>query len=73
MATCDPAALLEAGSGFQGLTEKEVEIVTAELLRQWAGSTATPEELLEAGKCFACLETKQLELIKTQLLCNLIG
>ncbi len=71
MAACDPAALLADGACFSCLTEKELDIAIAELLRQWAGSTATPEELLEAGACFECLETKQLEIAQAQLLCDI--
>ncbi len=71
MATCDPSALLEAGAGFQALTEKQMDIAITELLRQWAGSTATPEELVEAGACLQCLETKQLDIVQAQLLCDI--
>lgn len=73
MATCDPQALLEAGKCFACLTEKQLDVVTVELIRQWGDSESTPEELLASGKCFDCLTTQQLEIAQAQLLCNING
>lgn len=73
VATCDPSDLLVAGKCFDCLTEKELDIAIAQLLREWLGSSPTPEELLASGKCFDCLETKDLEIAKAQLLCNING
>jgi len=68
---CDAQALLTAGASFQAFTEKELDIAIVELLRQWAGSSATPEELLAAGACMDCLETRDLEIVKASLLCSI--
>jgi hypothetical protein len=73
MATCSTSTLLASGKCFSCLTEKQLDIAIAQLLRLWLGSNPTPAQLLEDGKCFDCLTTKQLEIAKAQLLCNIKG
>lgn len=73
MATCSAATLLADGSCFQCLTERQLDIAIAQLLRVWLGSSPTPEELLADGKCMDCLTTRQLEIVQAQLLCEING
>jgi len=71
MASCSPQDLLAAGKCFWCLTEKDLDIATAQLLRQWLGSSPTPETLLASGACMDCLDTKEIEIVKVQLLCEI--
>lgn len=73
MATCNVPELLNDARGFLALTEKQLEVVTLQLLREWAGDTSTPSQLMNDAKCINCLETKQIDLIQTQLLCDIAG
>jgi len=71
MASCSPSDLLAAGKCFECLTEKQLDIAIAQLLRQWLGGSPSVESLLASGACFSCLTTKELEIAKAQLLCNM--
>jgi hypothetical protein len=73
MAACSAATLLASGRCFTCLTEKQLDVVIVELLRQWLGSSPTPAELLASGACLNCLDTKQIEIVKVQLLCTING
>lgn len=73
MATCSASTLLASGRCFDCLTEKQLDIAIAQLLREWLGSSPTPETLLASGACLDCLDTKQLEIVQAQLLCNING
>lgn len=73
MATCNVSDLLNSASPFLALTEKQLDMVTLQLVRDWAGDTSTPAELMQAAKCFNALETKQIELATAQLLCDIAG
>jgi hypothetical protein len=73
VATCSTSDLLAAGSCLACLSEKQLDVVIVQLLREWLGSSPTPEELLASGKCMQCLDTKQIEIAKVQLLCNING
>lgn len=73
MATCDVNALVESAKCFQCLSEKDLDIVILQLIREWAGDTSTPSELLSAAKTINGLDSKQIELIQTQLLCDIAG
>jgi len=73
MAACSASTLLESGKCFNCLTEKQLDVVIVELLRQWLGTTPTPAELIASGKCFDCLTTRQLEIVQAQLLCEING
>jgi hypothetical protein len=73
MATCSVSGLLESGKCLACLTEKELDVVIAQLLRQWAETSATASELMASGKCLACLTTQELGVIQAQLLCEING
>ena len=73
MAACSAATLLASGRCFTCLTEKQLDVVIIQLLREWLGSSPTPAELLASGKCFDCLTTKQLAMTQAQLLCEING
>ena len=74
MATCSPSELLADAKCFMCLSEKQLEIVTVQLLRDWArDTTSTPGQLLSEAKCLNCLDTKQIDLVQMQLLCNIAG
>lgn len=73
MATCNVSELLSDARCFLALTEKQLDIVTLQLVREWAGDTSTPAELMEAAKCFNALETKNIDVVTAQLLCNIAG
>ena len=74
MATCSPTDLLASAKCFMCLSEKQLDMVTVQLLRDWAGdTTSTPGQLLSEAKCLNCLDTKQIDLVQMQLLCNIAG
>lgn len=73
MATCSPSELLASAKCFMCLSEKQLDLVTLQLLREWGGDTSTPQELLDDAKCISCLDTKQIDLVQTQLLCDIAG
>jgi hypothetical protein len=73
MASCDVNALLVSARCFMCLSEKQLDMVTAQLMQQWAGNTQTANELLSDARCMNCLDTKQIDLIQTQLLCDIAG
>lgn len=73
MAVCNPSELLESAKCFSCLGEKELDMVAAQLLREWSGSDDSPSDLMTAASCFQCLDTKQLEMVQAQLLCDING
>lgn len=74
MATCSPSELLAQARCFMCLSEKQLDMVTLQLVRQWAGDTSTANQLLNDARCLSnCTDTKQLDLIQTQLLCDIAG
>jgi hypothetical protein len=73
MANCDVNALLNDARCFSCLSERQLEIVMAQLLVQWSGNTDSTEQLLSDAREFIFLDTKKLEQIQAQLLCNIAG
>lgn len=73
MATCNVNELLAQAKCFMCLSEKQLDMVTLQLVREWAGDTSTPNQLLNDARCLNCLDTKQIDLVQTQLLCDIAG
>lgn len=73
MATCSPSTLLASANCFMCLSEKQLDMVIAQMLRQWVGGSPTPNAILAEAANIVNLDTKQIELIQAQLLCDIAG
>ena len=73
MATCNATELLAEAKCLMCLSEKQLDLVTMQLMREWTGDTSTPNQLMNDARCFNCLDTKQLDMAQAQLLCDIAG
>ena len=73
MATCNVTELLADAKCLMCLSEKQLDLVTMQLIREWGGDTSTPGQLLNDARCLNCLDTKQIDLATVQLLCDIAG
>lgn len=73
MASCNVSTLLVSGAAFQALSDTDLKIAKAQLIRQWLGSSPTPETLLTNGKDFMALSDFELQQSQIKLLCNILG
>lgn len=73
MATCVPNTLLSQGADFQRLTSRGLWMASAEMAREWAGSSQTPSQILADGIAFQKLDEQRLNICIAQLLCEING
>ena len=72
MANCNATTLLAEARQLSGLSEKQLDMAVAVLLKRWFENTETASELLLQAKCFQCLSKKQLLIAWAQLLCRTV-
>ncbi len=73
MATCNVETLLADGKDFRKLSDQDLSIALAQLLRELVGGNPSVESLLTSGRRFRQASDEDLDIIKNQLLCDLVG